>query len=152
MYHTKNESLGKLWVSGDYDVWMKAHQLVITRAPLWGAGGAGLGEADNHGCSAWVEAEDHGNSLSLPLNFAVNLKLLYKNKIFLKNWFWVPGWLSQLSVLLQLRSWSHGSWVQPPCRALCWQLRAGACFRFCVSSLSFCPCPTCALSLFLNNK
>ena len=35
-----------------------------------------------------------------------------------------PGWLSQLSVRLQLRSWSYGSWVRAPPRALCWQLRA----------------------------
>ena len=35
-----------------------------------------------------------------------------------------PGWLSRLSVRLQLRSWSHGLWVQAPRRALCWQLRA----------------------------
>ena len=31
----------------------------------------------------------------------------------------VPGWLSQLSIRFQLRSWSHGSWVQAPHRALC---------------------------------
>ena len=35
-----------------------------------------------------------------------------------------PGWLSWLSVLLQLRSWSHGLWVQALHWALCWQLRA----------------------------
>ena len=34
----------------------------------------------------------------------------------------VPGWLSWLSIRLWLRSWSHGSWVRAPCRALCWQL------------------------------
>ena len=35
-----------------------------------------------------------------------------------------PGWLSQLSIRLWLRSWSHGLWVQAPRQALCWQLRA----------------------------
>ena len=36
----------------------------------------------------------------------------------------VPGWFSQLSVRLPLRSPSHSSWVRDPPRALCWQLRA----------------------------
>ena len=57
------------------------------------------------------------------------------------------GWLSQLSVQLQLRSWSRGSWVWALRWALCWQPRT--CFRFCVS-LFFCPNP--ALSLSLKNK
>ena len=35
----------------------------------------------------------------------------------------MPGWLSWLSVWLQLRSWSLGSWVQAPRWSLCWQLR-----------------------------
>ena len=35
-----------------------------------------------------------------------------------------PGWLSQLSIWLQLRSWSRTPWVQTPYQALCWQLRA----------------------------
>ena len=36
----------------------------------------------------------------------------------------VPGWLSQLSIWLWLRSWSHSSWIQAPHRALCWHPRA----------------------------
>ena len=36
----------------------------------------------------------------------------------------VPGWLSHLSIQLQLRSWSHVVWVQALHQALCWQLRA----------------------------
>ena len=57
-----------------------------------------------------------------------------------------PGWLSQLSVWLQLRSWSRSLWVQVPHQAVYWQLRAciAACFRFCVS-LSL-PFPARALS------
>ena len=34
-------------------------------------------------------------------------------------WDGVPQWLSRLTVRLQLRSRSHGSGVQVPCRALC---------------------------------
>ena len=34
------------------------------------------------------------------------------------------GWLSRWNVQIRLRSWSHGPWVQAPCRALCWQFRA----------------------------
>ena len=49
----------------------------------------------------------------------------------------VLGWLSWLSVWLQLRSWSHSSWV----RALCWACADSSeprAWRFCVS-LSLCP-------------
>ena len=35
----------------------------------------------------------------------------------------VPGWLSWLSVWLQLRSGAHGSWVWALHQDLCWQLR-----------------------------
>ena len=38
--------------------------------------------------------------------------------------YWVPGWLSWLSIWLWLRSWSRDLWVQAPRPALCWQLRA----------------------------
>ena len=34
----------------------------------------------------------------------------------------MPGWLSRLSVCLQLRSSTHGLWVRAPHQALCWQL------------------------------
>ena len=56
-----------------------------------------------------------------------------------------PGWLSQLSVQLWLRSWSHGSWVQAPCRALCWQLRAWSLLPLSVP-------PPLMLCLSLKNK
>ena len=58
-----------------------------------------------------------------------------------------PGCLSQLIIQLWLRSWSHGVWVWAPSGALWWQLRPGVCFEFCVS-LSLCPSPSHALSLF----
>ena len=47
----------------------------------------------------------------------------------------VPGWLSQLSIQLPLRSCSQGSWFQGPHQAPCWawSLESGAWFRFCVS-------------------
>ena len=56
-----------------------------------------------------------------------------------------------LSVRLRLRSWSHGPWVQAPCQALCWQLRAWSLLGFCVS-LSLCPSPAHSLSLSLSQK
>ena len=40
--------------------------------------------------------------------------------------FRAPGWLSWLSVQLQLRSRSRSLWVRAPCRALCLQLRASS--------------------------
>ena len=43
---------------------------------------------------------------------------------YLKHLTGAPGWLSRLSLRLQLRSWCHGSWVQAPSQALCWQLGA----------------------------
>ena len=64
----------------------------------------------------------------------------------------VPGWLSQLSVQLWLRSWSHGSWVQAPHRALCWQLRAWSLLRILCLSLSL-PLPhSCSVSVLKVNK
>ena len=58
-----------------------------------------------------------------------------------------PGWLSQLSVWLWLRSWSHGSWVQAPRRALCWQLRAWSLLRMLRLPLSASPLLALCLSL-----
>ena len=43
----------------------------------------------------------------------------------IKSWMLgAPGWLSRLSIQLQFRSCSRGSWVRAPRRALCWPLRA----------------------------
>ena len=71
-----------------------------------------------------------------------------KETVF-KNGIGVPGWLSQLSTRLQLRSWSHGSWVWAPHRALGCQHRAHV-------GPSDPPSlhlhHTCALSLSLKNK
>ena len=61
-----------------------------------------------------------------------------------------PGWLSQLSVWLWLRSCSHGSWVQALCRALCWQLRAWSLLQ--ILSQSPCYSPTHTLSLSVSQK
>ena len=63
-----------------------------------------------------------------------------------------PGWLCQLNVRLQLRSWSYSLWVRTPCQALCWQLRAWSLLQILCLLLSLCPSPTCALSLSLKNK
>ena len=62
----------------------------------------------------------------------------------------VPGWLSLLSVWLQLRSWSHGSWVWAPSQALCWQLRAWILLQ--ILSPSLCTSPACTLSLSKNKQ
>ena len=56
------------------------------------------------------------------------------------------GWLSWLSVRLQVRSWSHSSWVQAQHQALCWQLGTWSLFPILSPSLSasnllvFCLC------------
>ena len=55
-----------------------------------------------------------------------------------------PGWPSRLSVPLRLRSWSHGSWVRAPHRALCWQLRAWSLLWILCLPLSLTlPCSCC---------
>ena len=64
----------------------------------------------------------------------------------------VPGGLSQLSVQLGLRSWSHSSWVWAPRQALCWQLRAWSLLQILCLPLSLCPSPAHTLSVCLNNK
>ena len=57
-----------------------------------------------------------------------------------------PGWLSQLSVRLRLRSWSRSLWVRAPRQALCWQLRAWSLFRILCFPLPLTlPC-SCSLS------
>ena len=61
-----------------------------------------------------------------------------------------PGWHSQLSVQLQLRSWSHNLWVRAPHRAPCWQLRAWSMLQILCLPLSLCPSPARALSLSLS--
>ena len=63
-----------------------------------------------------------------------------------------PGWLSQLSIRLRLRSWSHGSWVRAPCRALCWQLGAWSLLRMLCLPLSLPLTHSCSVSLYFKNK
>ena len=53
----------------------------------------------------------------------------------------VPGWLSQLSVWLLLRSCSHGLWVWAPHQALCWQFWAWSLLRILCLLLCLCPSP-----------
>ena len=59
----------------------------------------------------------------LSLSLKLNLKKLLS--------YGAPEWLSQLSIRLRLRSWSHGSWVQAPSGVLSWQCRA--CLGFSLS-------------------
>ena len=62
----------------------------------------------------------------------------------------VPGCLSQLSIQLRLRSWSHCEFK--PHVGLCADSsEPGVCFRLCVF-LSLCPFPTHALSLKNKHK
>ena len=62
-----------------------------------------------------------------------------------------PGWLSRLSVQLQLRSWSPSSWVWVPHQALCWQLRAWSASDSVSPSLSAPPLlTTVSVSLKIN--
>ena len=61
-----------------------------------------------------------------------------------------PGWLSQLSIRLRLRSWSHSLWVRAPCQAVCWQLGAWSLLRILCLPLSL-PLPhSCSLFLSLS--
>ena len=63
-----------------------------------------------------------------------------------------PGWLSQLSVRLQLRSRSHGLWVRAPRRALGWWLRAWSLLPILCLPLSL-PLPrSCCVSVSKINK
>ena len=63
-----------------------------------------------------------------------------------------PGWLSQLSVQLQLRSWSHSPRVRAPRKALCWYLRAWSLlWILCLPPSLPLPC-SCSVSLCLKNK
>ena len=64
------------------------------------------------------------------------------------------GWLSWLSVWLQLRSWSSSLWVWALCGALCWQLGAWSLFQILsVSLLHSCSVSlSLSLSLFLSLK
>ena len=72
----------------------------------------------------------------------VNFMQLWFNTVYLG----APGWLSELSVQLQLRSWSCGLWVRARVRLCADSSEPGACFGFCVY-LSLCPSPVRAPSL-----
>ena len=87
-----------------------------------GAGGDGAGEADRGQTFQSFEGsvEDFG----------------LRPKKYRKR---APGWLSWLSVRLQLRSWSCSSWVRAPRRALCWQLWAWS--PLCILCLRPTPAP-----------
>ena len=84
-------------------------------------------------------------SLPPPLTHMLSLS---QDKHFLKKT--KNLWLSWLSIWLRLRSWSQGSWVQAPCRALCWQLTARSLLQILCLLLSLCPSPAHTLSLSLS--
>ena len=60
-----------------------------------------------------------------------------------------PGWLSQLGVRLQLRSWSRSLWFQTLRRAPCWQLRAWSLLWIRCPPLSL-SAPSCSVLLCLS--
>ena len=71
--------------------------------------------------------------------------------LHIKEFRGAPGWLSRLSVWLQLRSWSL--WVWAPRWALCWELRAWRLLRILSVSLSFsAPALLVTLSLPLSKN
>ena len=87
--------------------------------------------------------------LSLPLTSSCCVYLSKINKNIKKRERGAPGWLSQLSCQLRLRSWSCSPWVWAPHQALCWQLRAWSllwilCLTLCL------PYPAHALSLSVS--
>ena len=113
---------------------------------------AGL-ELTNHEIMTWAEVScltKWATQASRRFGFSTQLLLILLGfnspallEYHLKCHFWgVPGWLSWLSVRLQLRSWSHGSWVWAPHWALYCQCRTCLGFSFYVSL----PLP-CSLSL-----
>ena len=51
---------------------------------------------------------------------SIRWKLIIVSKVTRRG---ALGWLSRLSIRLQLRSWPHGPWVPAPHSALCWQLK-----------------------------
>ena len=55
---------------------------------------------------------------------AVSSSPIIGHRGYFKNTIGAPGWLSQLSVWLRLRSRSCGLWVRAPHWTLCWRLRA----------------------------
>ena len=72
--------------------------------------------------------------------------------IFQKAFLGAPGWLSRLSVRLQLRSWSRLTGVWAPRRALGWWPRAWSLLPILCLPLSL-PLPrSCSVSLCLKNK
>ena len=89
-----------------------------------------------------------------PWKIHINITLWFISYRLLKKYFHsgARGWLSWLSVWLRLRSWSHGSWVKAPHRALCWQLRAWSLLQILYLPLSLSlPC-LCSVSLSLLQK
>ena len=63
-----------------------------------------------------------------------------------------PGWLSWLSVQVQLRSWSCSLWIWAQSQALCWQLRVWRLLWILCLLFSLCPSPAHVLPLSLKNK
>ena len=84
------EPYSKLWTLGDNNVVLISYNICTTL----------LGDDDNEGSCVCVEAKGTWE-ISVPSShFCCETKTALKNYVF----FGAPGWLSQLSVQLQLRS------------------------------------------------
>ena len=97
----------------------------------------------------------HVRSTRVEVSFVLSTVISLKPRmmpVYNKNLVGVPGWLSQLSIWLRLRSWSHVLWVRAPHQALYWQLRAWSLLQIQIPPLSLCPTPACAQSLSVFQK
>ena len=77
MYNTKSEPQCKLWTLGDYDASVQVHQRNKCTTLM--------GDVANREAGHMWGQGVHEKCLYLPLNFAVNLKVLSKNKVHFKN-------------------------------------------------------------------
>ena len=92
-------------------------------------------------------------ALAWKCGFPFTLKFSFLFKSFFKNSpAGAPGWLSWLSVQLRLRPGSHSLWVQAPCQALCWQIRAWSLLWILCPSLSATLPLMFCFSLSVKNK
>ena len=98
-----------------------------------------LSLCQNH--TAWITIDD-----VLKSDEVIPLPLFLIFKIALAG---APGWLSQLSGWLWLRSWSHGPWVQARVGRCADSSEPGACFGFRVS-LSLSLLLPCSVSVCLS--
>ena len=103
----------------------------------------GIGEMFNSFCRMleWDQSIKRGGRIKRD----IHARDQWSSRDIKKDFDGAPGWLSQLSVWLWLRSWSHGLWVKALHWALCWQLSLESAsdsvsLSLCSSPLSLCLC------------